>query len=151
MGYTFSRAIGLLKSGQATKPENWRAYFMRTDNGVAEYDSTHTYAQDDQCKHDGRYYVCKQNNTTGTWDSSKWLMVNGANYVLEIVERDSTSAAISVSYLHDGTISWVFDDEEAQGYGIDGAFMKAMASDNWLIGSVADFEAVRGGSSGERW
>ena len=40
------------------------------------YDSTHTYAKDDYCKHtDGsvtKTYKCNTANTTGTWDASKW-------------------------------------------------------------------------------
>ena len=38
----------------------------------AEYDSANTYNKGDFVVYDDTLYQCKQDNTTGTWDSSKW-------------------------------------------------------------------------------
>lgn len=38
----------------------------------AEYDSANTYNEGDFVVYDDTLYQCKQDNTTGTWDSSKW-------------------------------------------------------------------------------
>ena len=39
------------------------------------YDSNHTYSKNDLTIHEHKIYCCKSNNTTGTWDSSKWDLV----------------------------------------------------------------------------
>lgn len=39
------------------------------------YDSTHTYSKNDLTVHEHKIYSCKNNNTTGTWDSTKWDLV----------------------------------------------------------------------------
>lgn len=39
------------------------------------YDPAHTYAKDDLTIHEHKIYSCNTNNTTGTWNSSKWDLV----------------------------------------------------------------------------
>ncbi len=39
------------------------------------YDSNHIYSKNDLTIHEHKIYGCKSNNTTGTWDSSKWDLV----------------------------------------------------------------------------
>lgn len=39
------------------------------------YDSTHTYTSGDLTIHEHKIYSCNTNNTTGTWDSTKWDLV----------------------------------------------------------------------------
>ena len=39
------------------------------------YDSTNTYSKNDLTIHDHKIYCCNTNNTTGTWDSTKWDLV----------------------------------------------------------------------------
>ena len=39
------------------------------------YDSTHTYSKNDLTVHEHKIYSCNTNNTTGTWDSTKWDLV----------------------------------------------------------------------------
>ena len=39
------------------------------------YDSTETYASGDLTIHEHKIYSCNTNNTTGTWDSTKWDLV----------------------------------------------------------------------------
>lgn len=42
------------------------------NNFAEEYDTTETYNTGDPALYNGTLYKCKANNTTGTWDSSKW-------------------------------------------------------------------------------
>ena len=42
------------------------------NNFAEEYDTTETYNTGDPTLYNGTLYKCKANNTTGTWDSSKW-------------------------------------------------------------------------------
>ena len=37
-----------------------------------KYDTTKIYNKDDYCLYNGRYYICRQDNTTGAWDPLKW-------------------------------------------------------------------------------
>lgn len=39
------------------------------------YDSTRTYSKNELTVHDHKIYSCNTNNTTGTWDSTKWDLV----------------------------------------------------------------------------
>jgi hypothetical protein len=39
------------------------------------YDSTNTYSKNDLTIHDHKIYCCNTNNTTGTWNPSKWDLV----------------------------------------------------------------------------
>lgn len=39
------------------------------------YDETHSYSKDDLTIHEHKIYSCKTNDTTGTWDSTKWDLV----------------------------------------------------------------------------
>ena len=39
------------------------------------YDSSHTYSENDLTVHEHKIYSCNTNNTTGTWDSTKWDLV----------------------------------------------------------------------------
>ena len=39
-----------------------------------EYDPAETYNSGDQCEHDGSVYTCNTDSTTGTWDSTKWVL-----------------------------------------------------------------------------
>ena len=43
-----------------------------TEKMFAVYDTSSTYAKDNVVRYGDKLYKCKTNNTTGTWDSSKW-------------------------------------------------------------------------------
>ena len=45
----------------------------KEDNAIAEdYDSASTYNKDDFAFYENKLYRCLANNTTGTWDGTKW-------------------------------------------------------------------------------
>lgn len=43
--------------------------------GTGAYDSSHTYNEGDIVTRGYKIYECKANDTTGTWDSSKWTQI----------------------------------------------------------------------------
>lgn len=45
------------------------------DFGTGAYDSSHTYNEGDIVTRGYKIYECKANDTTGTWDSSKWTQI----------------------------------------------------------------------------
>ena len=54
-------------------------------NAIAEeYNPSATYHKNYYVFHEGTFYKCTQNNTTGTWDRSKWE----ATSVLNLISRD---------------------------------------------------------------
>jgi len=57
-----------------------------------EYDSTKTYNTNDYVVYDGALYRCLDDNTTGTWDNTKWTTAT-----LQDLVDDVNSAVASVS------------------------------------------------------
>lgn len=51
---------------------NYDETLFGTYGGIAEYDSSTTYALNALCRHEGVVYKCNTASTTGAWDSEKW-------------------------------------------------------------------------------
>ena len=59
------------------------------------YDSTRTYNSGDTCIYENHLYKCNSDNTTGTWDSSKWDRTTVAELVAdETIVRTNTNQEI---------------------------------------------------------
>ena len=53
--------------------------------GLTEYDDTDTYDTGDYCYYQNAIYKCKADNTTGTWDSTKWDTKTYMEYMSDIL------------------------------------------------------------------
>lgn len=65
---------------------NYDELVFSTLNGISEYNSSTTYAEDSVVRHENVVYICKTNGTTGAWDSTKWDAC-----VVELLLCESTS------------------------------------------------------------
>ena len=52
---------------------------------ASEYDSTQTYNTGDVVTYNGKLYQCKNDNVTGTWNSSKWTQGNVVSLILGLI------------------------------------------------------------------
>lgn len=71
------------------------------DKNVAdEYDSTQTYNKGDVVIYKNTLYICTTNNTTGTWDATKWTATTIDNVIgtlsqLTTTDKSSVVAAVN--------------------------------------------------------
>ena len=79
-------------SGVKTLPEtleftaNYNEEVFGFISGIEEYDEDSSYDEGDVVRKDGVVYQCNTDETTGTWDSTKWDAV-----VVELLICESTS------------------------------------------------------------
>jgi hypothetical protein len=81
------------------------AYFNVDD----EYDNTATYNTGDYAIYENKWYKCKADNTTGSWDSTKWDEVPLSN-LLPLIGQGGGLPFDVVIDANDNGINLVYDD-----------------------------------------
>ena len=54
------------------------------DTIATQYDSEETYNIGDICANGNQVYICNTDNTTGTWDNTKWVERNVAELIISL-------------------------------------------------------------------
>ena len=88
---------------------NGRPYSVgaTTDVIADTYDSTVQYAVGDYCIHDNIFYKCNA-NTTGTWDSTKWDIINVSDELSDLNKPTFTEAASRTNIASGESMSTIF-------------------------------------------
>lgn len=71
--------------------------------GVLDYDPSETYDEGDFCKQSNITYICKEDDVTGVFDSSKWTRVDLPTLMQGV--QTNADAISSLSGIHHTTIS----------------------------------------------
>lgn len=94
-------------------------------NIADEYDDTQTYNKGDVVIYKNTLYICTTNNTTGTWDATKWTATTvqsliGSLSTLTTTDKSSlvgaVNSSITKSVLLTGTLNCSFSDGSTIGY-----------------------------------
>ena len=89
------KAADAAATGAAITAEGTRVQNMLT----SEYNSSKTYYSGQFCVHNGGLYMCAATTATGTWDATKWLVVNLCEIVTNV--RNYVDGGKLVRYIED--------------------------------------------------
>lgn len=75
---------------------------LAKDKNVAdEYDDTHTYNKGDVTIYDNTLYICNTNNTTGTFDPSKWTATTIDNVIGDLTALTTSNKSSLVGAVNE--------------------------------------------------
>ena len=77
-----------------------------------EYDPNQTYYSGQTCHYEGKEYICNTDNTTGTWDPSKWteISINALLDNISILGHSISEIRNMITSVYDNTLTYSTGD-----------------------------------------
>lgn len=106
--------INYMQQFWADDKEQFANWYLGMAQLPSAYDSNHTYHTGALVVYNGLPYFCISDNTTGTWDSSKWILLKpnetGVNFVGEYDSTASYNTGDLAWSNNNGIIEWKYYD-----------------------------------------
>ena len=93
-------------------------------NVADEYDDTQTYDKGDVVIYKNTLYICTTNNTTGTWDATKWTATTVQSLIGDLSQLTTSVKSSLVGAVNDLDHAKANKATTLAGYGITNAYTK---------------------------
>lgn len=102
--------INYMQQFWADDKEQFADWYLGMAESPSTYDSGNTYHTGALVLYNDLPYMCIADDTTGTWDSSKWILLkaneSGVNFVGEYDSTQTYNEGDIVWEINDGAIKW---------------------------------------------
>jgi hypothetical protein len=115
-------------------------------NVADEYDGTQTYDKGDVVIYKNTLYICTTNNTTGTWDATKWAATTIDNVIGDLSSLTTSDKSSLVGAVNEvnGAKTNVFKGKITIGTVSAGTKYDLLTLSNFTGGLVPDFARMKG-------
>lgn len=106
--------INYMQQFWADDKEQFADWYLGMAESPSTYDSSNTYHTGALVLYNDLPYMCMSDNTTGTWDSSKWILLKPNESGINIVGEYDSTASYNTGDLvwnnSNGIIEWKYYD-----------------------------------------